>query len=164
MHCPVCTSEDTKVVDSRITTDGLGIRRRRECESCEYRFSTIEGVEILDLTVVKRDGKREPYLREKIEAGLKMALQKRPCTPEDFKSLVGTTERDIQKLKKDEVSSEEIGEIVMSHLRQFDAVAYVRFASVYRSFADVKTFQQELDRLIEKEGAQSKLKKAKIAV
>jgi transcriptional repressor NrdR len=158
MRCPVCSSEETKVVDSRIAADGLGIRRRRECESCEYRFSTVEEVEILDLAVVKRDGHRQPYLREKIEAGLRRALEKRPCTPEQFKSLIGGVERDIQKLKKDEVTSEEIGEIVMSQLRAFDTVAYIRFASVYRSFADVKTFQEELDRLVEKE-TRGKLKK-----
>lgn len=161
MRCPVCTSEDTKVVDSRIAADGLGIRRRRECEACEYRFSTVEEVEILDLAVTKRDGRREPYLREKLEAGLRRALEKRPCTPDQFKSLVGGVERDIQKRKKDEVSSEEIGEIVMSQLREFDTVAYIRFASVYRAFADVKTFQEELDRL--EKGARGKLKKKAVA-
>lgn len=151
MRCPVCNHEDSKVVDSRITSEGLGIRRRRECMECEYRFSTVEEVEILDLAVLKRDGRREPYFREKLEAGLKRALEKRPCTPENFKSLVGGIERDIQKRKKDDISSEEVGEIVMAHLRAFDTVAYIRFASVYRSFADVKTFQAELDKLIAKE-------------
>lgn len=164
MRCPVCTNDDTKVVDSRITAGGLGIRRRRECEGCEYRFSTVEEAEILDLTVTKRDGRREPYLREKLEAGLRRSLMKRPCSPDQFKSLVGGVERDIQKLKRDEVPSEEIGEIVMRHLRQFDPVAYVRFASVYRAFADVQTFQQELDRLIVKEGVNAKLKKARVTV
>lgn len=158
MRCPICSSDETKVVDSRIAADGLGIRRRRECEGCEYRFSTVEEVEILDLSVMKRDGRREPYLREKLEAGLRRALEKRPHTTEQFKSLVGGVEREIQKLKKEDVSSEEIGEIVMSQLRAFDTVAYIRFASVYRSFADVKTFQEELDRLVEKE-TRGKLKK-----
>jgi transcriptional repressor NrdR len=162
MRCPVCPSEDTKVIDSRIAADGLGIRRRRECEQCEYRFSTTEEVEILDLTVVKRDGRRAPYLRQKVEAGLRRALEKRPCSPEQFKTLVGAVERDIQKLKKDEVSSEEIGEVVMTQLRAFDTVAYIRFASVYRAFADVQTFQQELDRLVEKE-TRGKLKKKAVA-
>jgi transcriptional repressor NrdR len=151
MRCPVCNHEDSKVVDSRITSEGLGIRRRRECMECEYRFSTVEEVEILDLAVVKRDGRREPYLREKLEAGLKRALEKRPCTKDDLKTLVGGIERDIQKRKKDEISSEEVGEIVMAHLRSFDTVAYIRFASVYRSFADVKTFQAELEKLLAKE-------------
>ncbi|MEY4723505.1 MAG: hypothetical protein RLZZ324_1018 [Candidatus Parcubacteria bacterium] len=163
MRCPVCTSEDTKVVDSRITTDGLSIRRRRECEKCEYRFSTVEETEILDLAVVKRDGARQPYQREKLESGLRSSLQKRPYTSEDFRSLIGEIERDIQKLKKEEVTSEEIGEIVMHHLRGFDEVAYVRFASIYRSFADVQHFQMELDALLKKEGSKAKLKKSKIA-
>lgn len=153
MRCPVCSFEDTKVVDSRITSDGLSIRRRRECMECEYRFSTVEEMEILDLALVKRDGRREPYLREKLEAGLKKALEKRPCDPERFRSLVGSIERDIQKLKKEEISSEEIGELVMARLREFDTVAYIRFASVYRSFADVQTFQDELQKLLVKEPA-----------
>lgn len=153
MRCPVCNFEDTKVVDSRMTSDGSSIRRRRECIECEYRFSTTEEMEILDLTLVKRDGRREPYLREKLESGLKKALQKRPCDAERFKALVAAIERDIQKLKKEEVGSEEIGEIVMTHLRAFDTVAYIRFASVYRSFADVQTFQDELQKLLVKEPA-----------
>lgn len=153
MRCPVCNFDDTKVVDSRIMSDGLGIRRRRECMECEYRFSTVEEMEILDLTLVKRDGRREPYARAKLEAGLKKALEKRPCDAERLKSLVGSIERDIQKLKKEEITSEEIGEIVMAHLRAFDTVAYIRFASVYRSFADVQTFHDELEKLLVKEPA-----------
>ena len=153
MRCPVCSFEDTKVVDSRITSDGLSIRRRRECIECEYRFSTVEEMEILDLTIMKRDGRRVPYQRDKLEAGLKKALEKRPCDAERFKSLVGSIEREIQKLKKEEISSEEIGEIVMSRLREFDTVAYIRFASVYRSFADVQTFQDEVQKLLVKEPA-----------
>ncbi|MBI4457620.1 transcriptional repressor NrdR [Candidatus Uhrbacteria bacterium] len=148
MRCPVCNFSDTKVVDSRMTGDGLRIRRRRECMKCGYRFSTFEEVEILDVSVVKRDGRREPYLREKLENGLRKALEKRPFTGERFKSLVGSIERDIQKKKKAELTSREIGEIVMKRLRQFDTIAYIRFASVYRSFTDVKTFQDEIDKLM----------------
>jgi transcriptional repressor NrdR len=148
MRCPVCSHDDSKVVDTRITGDGLGIRRRRECEKCEYRFSTIEAIEILDLTVVKSDGAREPYAREKLQRGLRKALEKRPCDAEQFRSLVGAIERDLQKLKTDEVESKRIGEIVMEHLRRFDSVAYIRFASVYRSFSDVQTFQDELSKLL----------------
>ncbi len=160
MRCPVCNFEDTKVVDSRITQDGLSIRRRRECMECEYRFSTVEETEILDLTLVKRNGRREPYQRQKLESGLRKALEKRPCEAEAFKSLAGSIERDIQKLKKAEISSEEIGEIVMEHLKAFDTVAYIRFASVYRSFADVATFQQELDKLLVKDAVGARRKKA----
>src|SRR5690348_343445 len=132
MRCPVCNHIDTKVVDSRMTEGGLSIRRRRECDKCEYRFSTFEEMEILDLSVVKRNGRREPYMRGKIESGLTKALEKRPYTAERFKSVVGAIERDIQKRKASEMTSEELGEIVMRHLRKFDTVAYIRFASVYR--------------------------------
>jgi transcriptional repressor NrdR len=147
MRCPVCNDENTKVVDSRESGEGFSVRRRRECEKCDHRFSTFEEVEILDLALVKRDGRKEPYSREKLESGLKKALQKRPLTPERFKALVGSIERDLQKIKKDEIASLEVGEIVMRHLRTFDSVAYIRFASVYRSFADLKTFQDELKKL-----------------
>src|SRR3989344_7326659 len=147
MRCPVCSHEETRVVDSRSAGDGFTIRRRRECEKCEYRFSTNEEVELLDLMVVKSDGRREPYMREKLESGLKRAMEKRPVTTERFKALVGSIERDIQKRKDAELTTREIGEIVMTHLRSFDSVAYIRFASVYRSFQDVETFQKELKKL-----------------
>lgn len=147
MHCPVCGNVDTKVVDSRMGGDGASIRRRRECEKCGYRFSTLEEVEILDLSVVKRDGRREPYDREKLESGLRKALEKRSFTSSDFKTLLGSIERDFQKKRKSEVTSAEIGEIVMNRLKTFDKVAYIRFASVYRSFEDVKTFEKELKKL-----------------
>lgn len=148
MHCPACNYRDTKVIDSRVSSDGLSIRRRRECEKCEHRFSTLETLEILDLAVVKRDGRREPYDREKLERGLRKALEKRPVTAEDFQKLVTRIERDIQRKEKGEVTSRDIGEIIMRHLRQFDTVAYLRFASVYRSFEDVRTFEKELRRLL----------------
>jgi transcriptional repressor NrdR len=148
MRCPVCNNNDTKVIDSRISADAMGIRRRRECEKCSYRFSTLEGVEILDLAVVKRDGHREPYRREKISSGLKKALEKRPYTAEQFQKLVGEVERDIQRTRKDEVTSNEIGEMVMNRLRSFDKVAYIRFASVYRSFEDLDRFAEELRTLL----------------
>ncbi len=148
MRCPICNYNDTKVIDSRITSDGLSIRRRRECERCEYRFSTIEEAELLDLMVVKRDGRREPYSREKLERGLRKALEKRQYTELDFQKLVHSIERDIQKKKRDELRSSEIGEIVMQRLKGFDKVGYIRFASVYRAFEDVKNFQQELDKLL----------------
>ncbi len=136
------------MVDSRVSGDGLSIRRRRECERCGHRFSTLETLEILDLAVVKRDGRREPYRREKLENGLRKALEKRPVTAEDFRKLVTQIERDIQRKGKDEVTSRDIGEIIMKHLRVFDTVAYLRFASVYRSFEDVQTFEKELRSLL----------------
>ncbi len=151
MYCPIC-NKDTKVVDSRLSTDGMGIRRRRECLSCEYRFSTTEEMEILDLTIVKNDGRREAYSREKMIKGVTMSLEKRPYTKERLKKLVHTIERDIQRRKVSELTSAEIGDIVIARLRSFDKVAYIRFASVYRQFEDVQTFQKELNSLLRKRG------------
>jgi len=147
MHCPICNHRETRVVDTRLSPDGTSIRRRRECDKCEYRFSTLEEVELLDVTVVKRDGRREAYVRDKIERGLKKALQKRPYTDAEFRSLIQAIERDIQRRKVGEIRSSDLGEIVMDRLMGFDQVAYIRFASVYRSFEDVKTFQSELKGL-----------------
>ena len=147
MRCPVCNHLDTKVIDSRLSTDGDAIRRRRECEKCEYRFSTNEEVELLDLTIIKRDGRRESYSREKLENGLKKSLEKRPVTDASFRSLVHAVERNIQRKKTNELTSADVGEIVMKELRQFDKVAYIRFASVYRQFEDVASFKRELDTL-----------------
>ncbi len=147
MHCPVCNHEESKVVDSRLTADGTAIRRRRECDECGYRFSTVEEVELLDVTVVKRDGHREMYSREKLSAGIRKALEKRPFTQEAFRSLINQIESDIAKKASNEVTAPEIGEVIMERLRSFDKVAYIRFASVYRSFEDVKTFQRILDDL-----------------
>jgi transcriptional repressor NrdR len=148
MRCPVCNYGDTKVVDSRISTDGASIRRRRECEKCNFRFSTLEEIELLDLTVVKRDGRREVYSRDKMVRGLEKALEKRPYTETAFWNLVRKIERDIQKKRRGEMTSKDIGELVMRHLRSFDKVAYIRFASVYRSFEDVKKFEDELRKLL----------------
>ena len=150
MKCPACHHLETKVIDSRIASDGLAIRRRRECLKCSFRFSTREEVEILNLTVVKRDGHKEPYSREKLERGLRRALEKRPITNDEFKKLVNNVERDIQIRSRDEIKSSQIGEIVMKRLKKVDQVAYIRFASVYQSFKDAKTFQQELNRLFKK--------------
>jgi transcriptional repressor NrdR len=147
MHCPLCNYYDTKVSDSRVSTDGFSIRRRRECTKCNFRFSTVEESEILDLTVVKRDGRHEPYSKDKLVAGLKHSLEKRPHTADAFKGLVQKIERDIQKKRKLELTSREIGEIVMKRLKSFDQVAYIRFASVYRSFQDVESFTRELKGL-----------------
>ena len=144
MHCPVCGHHDTRVVDSRVSSGGACIRRRRECEKCSYRFSTGEEVELLDLVVLKRDGARESYSRKKIEFGLKRALEKRPVTEMAFRNLVQEVERDLQRKKLNELTSAEVGEVVMNRLKHFDKVAYIRFASVYRQFEDVATFKREL--------------------
>ena len=150
MHCPVCSNQDTKVVDSRLMQDRVGIRRRRECSRCQFRFSTIEQVEILDLTVVKRDGTKQPYNREKIIRGLRKALEKRSYTRENFDRLIGRIEREIQRTRKNELTSKQIGEFIMKKLESFDQVGYIRYASVYRDFRDVVTFQRELKNIINK--------------
>lgn len=147
MYCPICSSKDTKVIDSRVSNEGMAIRRRRECIKCNYRFSTLEQAELLDIVVVKRDGARESYSRNKLERGILHSLSKRPYTQEKFDRMISIIERDIQKKKKREVTSSDIGEIVMKHLRKFDKIAYIRFASIYRSFEDVKKFQSEVRSL-----------------
>lgn len=147
MRCPVCLTQDSKVNDSRIVEDGFAVRRRRECQKCGFRFSTFEQIEILNISVIKRDGRSEVYSREKIESGLKHSLQKRAYTQENFKRLVNNVERDIQRFGKEEITSKQIGEIVMRRLKLFDKVAYIRFASVYRSFADLGSFRAEIEKL-----------------
>jgi len=148
MRCPVCYYEDSKVIDSRVASDGLSIRRRRECLKCGFRFSTYEEVEILDLIVVKRDGRKETYARDKIVKGLRRALEKRPITEDSFKKLINSIERDLQILRKNEITSDQIGQIVMRNLKRVDQVAYIRFASVYESFKDAHEFRRELNKLL----------------
>ncbi len=156
MRCPVCGHSDTKVVDSRLTADEATVRRRRECDQCQFRFSTLETIDLLGLTVVKRDGHREGYAREKLERGLRRALEKRSYTDTAFRALLQSIELDIQRERASELTSARIGEIVMQRLKGFDKVAYIRFASVYRSFEDVKTFQDELAQLTAKRQRQKK--------
>ena len=150
MKCPSCQHEDTKVIDSRVINDGLSIRRRRECLKCEFRFSTYEEMEILDLIVAKRDGSKEAYDREKIACGLKRTLEKRPVAEDGFRKLINLIELDIQTAKQGEITSEQIGDIVLNRLKDFDQVAYIRFASVYKSFEDAATFEQEINALLHK--------------
>ncbi|MFH1236123.1 MAG: transcriptional regulator NrdR [Parcubacteria group bacterium] len=148
MMCLSCAHKDTKVTDSRVVNEGMAIRRRRECPKCEFRFSTYEEVEILNLMVVKRDGGREPYSREKMERGIKKALEKRPITQEAFRMLSAHIERDVQsKARADEITSKDIGEVIMHHLKSTDKVAYIRFASVYKSFEDIDSFKQEIKKI-----------------
>ena len=161
MHCPVCRHKDTKVVDSRLASEGSSIRRRRECEKCAYRFSTGEEVLLLDLTIVKRDGRREAYSRDKLTDGIKKALVKLSYTEDRLKKLVHRIEQGIQKKRRNEMTSLEIGEVVMKRLRTFDKVAYIRFASIYRAFEDVKTFEKELKQLMSKKKKRNKKTKKK---
>lgn len=148
MRCPNCENPDTKVLDSRPVEEGGAIRRRRECEKCGFRFSTYEEIEILDLTVVKRDGATETYSREKLERGIQRAFEKREHTDQTFRKIISGVEQDIQKKAKDgKINSSEIGEIVMKRMKRVDKVAYIRFASVYRQFADVEEFKDMLEKL-----------------
>ncbi len=150
MRCPVCNNREVSVVDTRPAENDFAVRRRRECDKCHYRFSTVEEVELLDVIVVKRDGERQGYMRDKVEDGIRRSLTKRPISREKFHRLLNAIERDIQKKKKREISSGAIGEIVMRHLHAVDKVAYIRFASVYRDFKDVNTFEKELKKLVRK--------------
>ncbi len=155
MKCPICYYQDTRVIDSRVASDGLSIRRRRECLKCTFRFSTYEEIEILDLSILKRNGKKETYSRDKLAKGLKTSLEKRPITEDSFKKLIHAIERDLQKIRKNEVDTEQVGQIVMRQLKKIDKVAYIRFASVYQSFEDLQTFQEELDKLVSKKNKKS---------
>ena len=162
MKCPVCYYQDTKVIDSRVASDGLSIRRRRECLKCGFRYSTYEEIEILDLSVIKRDGRKEAYNRDKMVKGLKKALEKRPITEERFKKLINSIERDLQVLRKSEVTTNQVGQLIMKHLKKTDQVAYIRFASVYESFKDVQTFRRELNKLLKNKKGRKPAKKKKI--
>ena len=146
MKCPVCQSS-TKVTNSRGADHGRAIKRRRVCVQCKRRFTSYERIELVGLTVVKRNGGKEPYVRHKIELGLRKALEKRSVGEEEFQKLVSSIENDIFNLEKDTVSSEQIGHIVLSHLKDFDQVAYLRFASVHRHFKSAKAFEKEILKL-----------------
>ena len=150
MRCPSCGHEADKVVDSRSTKENSAVRRRRECLSCGHRFTTYEYVEHRPLMVVKKDGRREHYIRDKILSGLLRACEKRPVPMETLEKLVDEVEKTVSARVRDEVPTREIGNEVMKRLAELDQVAYVRFASVYRDFKDVQQFLQELRGLLEK--------------
>lgn len=156
MKCPVCYYQDTKVIDSRVASDGLSIRRRRECLKCGFRFSTYEEVEILDLTIIKRDSRKEAYSREKLIKGLRKALEKRPITEDNFKKIINSIERDIQAMRTNEITSSQLGQLVMKYLKRADQVAYIRYASVYESFKDAQTFRRELNKLLKNKKSKKK--------
>lgn len=151
MKCPSCGYKETKVVDSRLSGDGNSIRRRRECLKCEHRFTTYEYVEQVPLMVIKRDGRRQPFDRKRIIAGLVKACEKRPVSVDTMEDLTNEVERIIQKNYDREVSTSDIGEIIMEKLAHLDEVAYVRFASVYRQFRDVNQFMNELKIILDKD-------------
>ena len=150
MKCPFCGVEDSKVIDSRPTDEGTRIRRRRECLSCAKRFTTYEIVESVPLVVVKKDGSRELFDRGKLMSGMVRACQKRHVPMQTLENVVNDIEATIQNSLAREVSTEQIGEYVMDALKDIDEVAFVRFASVYRQFTDISSFQAEISKLIEK--------------
>ncbi len=148
MRCPFCEEPDTKVIDSRPTEEGHAIRRRRECVRCGKRFTTYEKVEEILFMVVKRDGRRESFDRNKILNGIIRACEKRPVSLEQMETVVSDIERTLNNMMEKEISSEAIGEVVMDRLKDLDEVAYVRFASVYRQFKDVGTFVAEIEKFL----------------
>ena len=148
MKCPFCGEDNTRVIDSRPADDNSSIRRRRLCDVCRKRFTTYEKVETIPLVVIKKDNNREQYDRSKIEAGVLRACYKRPVSIHQINELVDSVENEIFNREEREISSKEIGEMVMERLKDLEAVAYVRFASVYREFKDVNTFMDELKKFL----------------
>ncbi len=149
MKCPFCGHENTRVIDSRPAEDYNSIRRRRACDECDKRFTTYEKVETIPLIIIKKDNNRETYDRSKIEAGVLRACHKRPISANQIKQLVDEVETEIFSKEEKEISSRVIGELVMNKLKDLEAVAYVRFASVYREFKDINTFMDELKKVLE---------------
>ncbi|MBJ42429.1 MAG: transcriptional regulator NrdR [Planctomycetaceae bacterium] len=149
MKCPFCHADNDRVIDSRSHQDGFSIRRRRECLGCKRRYTTYERLEELELKVIKKDEVREPFDREKIYAGLTKACWKRPVSEDQIQAIVAAVEQEIYERNDNEIESGSIGEMLMNNLREVDQVAYVRFASVYREFKDVRDFVDELQPMLE---------------
>ncbi len=158
MKCPFCSTDDTRVLDSRDSNEGAVIRRRRECEACKRRFTTYERVDELNPLVIKKDGRREAFDRDKLLMGLKKACEKRPVSVEQLEEIITSIERTLQESGEKEIPSTMIGEAVMQKLPALDEVAYVRFASVYRSFRDIAEFMDELKEILE---GQERIKKVR---
>ena len=147
MHCPFCGADDTKVIDSRLVAEGDQVRRRREWMNCAERFTTYEVAELVMPRVIKQNGNREPFDEEKLRAGFLRALEKRPVSVEDIEAVINSIKHNLRATGEREVKSLVLGELVMEHLKKLDQVAYVRFASVYRSFEDIAEFRDEIERL-----------------
>lgn len=147
MHCPFCSADDTKVIDSRLVSEGVQVRRRRECLSCKERFTTYEAAELVMPRVIKQDGSREPFDEDKLRGGFLRALEKRPVSVESIEAEINHIKQSLRAAGEREVNSRVLGELVMDSLRSLDKVAYVRFASVYRSFEDIAEFQAAIEHL-----------------
>lgn len=147
MHCPFCSAEDTRVIDSRLVAEGDQVRRRRECLSCAERFTTYEVAELIMPRVIKQNGNREPFNEEKLRAGIQRALERRPVSIEAIEAVINHIKHELRATGEREVRSLDLGELVMNQLKTLDQVAYVRFASVYRSFQDIAEFRDAIERL-----------------
>ena len=147
MHCPFCSAEDTKVIDSRLVTDGEAVRRRRECLTCGERYTTFETAELVMPHLIKRDGRREPFDEDKLRYGLSKALEKRPVSVDEIETSLNHIKHRMRSTGERELPSPQVGEEVMTELRALDPVAYVRFASVYRDFQDLSEFADEIQKL-----------------
>ncbi|WNC69470.1 transcriptional regulator NrdR [Thalassotalea nanhaiensis] len=147
MYCPFCAATDTKVIDSRLVSDGHQVRRRRECLDCKERYTTFESAELVMPRIIKRDGSREPFNEDKLRNGLLRALEKRPVSTENTELAINKLKSQLRATGEREVSSEMLGNLIMDVLKGLDKVAYVRFASVYRSFEDIREFGEEIARL-----------------
>ena len=151
MHCPFCADPDTRVIDSRLVSDGSQVRRRRECSSCGERFTSYEMAELVMPKLIKQDGTRQPFDEEKLRNGIMRALEKRPVSVEDIEQAITQIKSGLRATGEREIPAQQLGEMVMSALRKLDDVAYVRFASVYRRFKDVQEFRTAIDSLADKE-------------
>jgi len=149
MHCPFCADDDTKVIDSRLVAEGDQVRRRRECQECGERYTTFETADLVLPRVIKSNGSRQPFDEDKLRSGVVRAIEKRPLSMETVESMLNRIKHKLRATGEREVKTRDVGELVMDELRQLDDVAYVRFASVYRSFQDVDEFREEIDRLRE---------------
>tara|TARA_B100001765_G_C19471954_1_gene324490 strand:- start:239 stop:706 length:468 start_codon:yes stop_codon:yes gene_type:complete len=154
MHCPFCGAVDTRVIDSRLVSEGNHVRRRRECVTCEERFTTYESAELVMPRIIKQGGIREPFNEDKLLAGLTKALEKRPVGIEKVEEAINRIKTTLRATGEREILSRDVGEEVMKELRELDEVAFVRFASVYRSFKDLNEFRQEIDRLSQDSSSQ----------
>ena len=152
MFCPFCSAQETKVIDSRLVAEGHQVRRRRECIVCHERFTTFESAELVMPRVIKRDGSREPFNEDKLRAGLQRALEKRPVSTEKVEQCILSLKSELRATGEREVASELLGTLIMKALKELDKVAYVRFASVYRSFEDIREFGEEIARLGDQNG------------
>ena len=147
MQCPYCNADDTKVIDSRLAAEGAQVRRRRQCNQCQERFTTFEVVEVVMPRIIKSNNRIEPYDSQKLRRSIQLPLQKRPVTLDEQEAMISRIEKRIRQLGEREISSKALGEVVMSELKELDDVAYVRFASVYRDFQDIEAFRQELQNI-----------------